>query len=100
MGARMMSGHTSMHEKLENELADFVNKESVCLKLDIKVSIVDTLVNKNDVIIYDIDSRTCIVDGVRLHVGKRFTFQHNDIESLEKNLVRAQNITEKTVVEY
>ena len=48
------------------------------------LSIVDTLVNKNDVIVYDIDSHACIVDGVRLHVGKRFTFQHNDIKSLEK----------------
>jgi len=99
MGARMMSGHTSMHEKLENELADFVNKESAyVLNFGYQgiLSIVDTLVNKNDVIVYDIDSHACIVDGVRLHVGKRFTFQHNDIESLEKNLVRAQNITEKT----
>ena len=99
MGARMMSGHTSMHEKLEKELADFVNKESAyVLNFGYQgiLSIVDTLVNKNDVIVYDIDSHACIVDGVRLHVGKRFTFQHNDIDSLEKNLIRAQNITEKT----
>ena len=51
------------------------------------LSIIDTLVSKNDVIVYDIDSHACIIDGVRLHVGKRFTFQHNDIKSLEKNLL-------------
>ena len=99
MGARMMSGHTSMHEKLENDLADFVNKESAyVLNFGYQgiLSTVETLVSKNDVIVYDIDSHACIVDGVRLHVGKRFTFQHNDIESLEKNLKRAEKIVEKT----
>ena len=99
MGARMMSGHTDMHEKLENDLAEFVSKESAyVLNFGYQgiLSIVDTLVNKNDVIVYDIDSHACIVDGVRLHVGKRFTFQHNDIESLEKNIIRAQKIVDKT----
>ena len=99
MGARMMSGHTSMHEKLENELADFVNKESAyVLNFGYQgiLSIVDTLVYKNDVIVYDIDAHACIVDGVRLHLGKRFTFKHNDIESLVINLKRAEKIVEKT----
>ena len=31
MGARMMSGHTSLHEQLQNELAEFVNKEATYL---------------------------------------------------------------------
>ena len=99
MGARMMSGHTSMHEKLEADLASFVSKESAyVLNFGYQgiLSIVETLVNKNDVIVYDIDSHACIVDGVRLHVGKRFTFQHNDIDSLEKNLERANKIIDKT----
>ena len=99
MGARMMSGHTSMHEKLENQLADFVKKESAyVLNFGYQgiLSIVDTLVSKNDVIVYDVDAHACIVDGVRLHLGKRFTFKHNDIESLVTNLKRAQNIVEKT----
>ena len=99
MGARMMSGHTSMHEKLENQLADFVNKESAyVLNFGYQgiLSIVDTLVSKNDVIVYDVDAHACIVDGVRLHLGKRFTFKHNDMESLVTNLKRAQNIVEKT----
>ena len=99
MGARMMSGHTSMHEKLENQLADFVNKESAyVLNFGYQgiLSIVDTLVSKNDVIVYDVDAHACIVDGVRLHLGKRFTFKHNDIESLVINLKRAEKIVEKT----
>ena len=99
MGARMMSGHTDLHEKLENELAEFVEKESAYL-LNFGyqgiLSTIDALVGKNDVIVYDIDSHACIVDGVRLHIGKRFTYKHNDVLSLEKNLIRASKIIEQT----
>ena len=99
MGARMMSGHTDLHEKLENELAEFVDKESAYL-LNFGyqgiLSTIDALVGKNDVIVYDVDSHACIVDGVRLHIGKRFTYKHNDVLSLEKNLIRASKIIEQT----
>ena len=99
MGARMMSGHTDLHEKLENELAQFVEKESAYL-LNFGyqgiLSTIDALVGKNDVIVYDVDAHACIIDGVRLHLGKRFTFKHNDIESLVINLKRAEKIVEKT----
>ena len=99
MGARMMSGHTDLHEKLENELAQFVDKESAYL-LNFGyqgiLSTIDALVGKNDVIVYDIDSHACIVDGVRLHIGKIFTYKHNDVLSLEKNLIRASKIIEQT----
>ncbi len=92
LGARMMSGHTSLHEQLQEELAAFVNKEAAYL-LNFGyqgiLSTIDTLVSKNDVIVYDVDAHACIIDGVRLHLGKRFTYKHNDIESLEKNLQRA-----------
>jgi glycine C-acetyltransferase len=99
MGARLMSGHTSLHEQLQDELAAFVGKEAAyVLNFGYQgiLSTIDSLVSKNDVIVYDVDSHACIVDGVRLHLGKRFTFQHNDIESLEKNLVRAQRVVQET----
>ena len=99
MGARLMSGHTELHEKLQNELAKFVKKEAAyVLNFGYQgiLSTIDSLVSKNDVIVYDIDSHACIVDGVRLHLGKRFTYQHNDMESLEKNLVRATKIANET----
>lgn len=99
MGARMMSGHTDLHEKLEQELASFVNKEaSYVLNFGYQgiLSTIDTLVSKNDIIVYDVDAHACIIDGVRLHPGKRFTYKHNDIESLRKNLDRATKMAEKT----
>lgn len=99
MGARMMSGHTDLHEQLQDELASFVGKEaSYLLNFGYQgiMSAVDALVTKDDVIVYDVDSHACIIDGVRLHMGKRFTFMHNDVESLEKNLERATKIAEQT----
>lgn len=99
MGARMMSGHTDLHEQLQNELAEFVNKEAAYLLnfgYQGMVSTVDALVSKNDIIVYDVDAHACIIDGVRLHMGKRFTYKHNDVESLEKNLERASKMAEQT----
>jgi len=99
MGARMMSGQTDYHEQLERELADFVMKESAYLLnfgYQGMVSTIDALVTKNDIIVYDVDSHACIIDGVRLHMGKRFTYKHNDIESMEKNLQRATKMAEET----
>ena len=99
MGARLMSGHTDLHEKLQNQLAEFVNKEAAyVLNFGYQgiLSTIDSLVSKNDVIVYDIDSHACIIDGVRLHLGKRFTYQHNDMKSLEKNLERATKIANET----
>lgn len=99
MGARMMSGHTHYHEQLEQELAAFVMKESAYL-LNFGyqgiMSTIDALVTRNDVIVYDVDAHACIIDGVRLHSGKRFTYRHNDVESMEKNLQRATKIAEET----
>lgn len=99
MGARMMSGHTQLHEQLQNELASFVKKEAAYL-LNFGyqgiLSTIDALVGKNDVIVYDVDAHACIIDGVRLHLGKRFTYKHNDVESIELNLERATKIAEQT----
>src|SRR5690625_3558786 len=99
MGARMMSGHTDMHEKLQQELAAFVNKEAAyVLNFGYQgmVSTIDALVSKDDVIVYDVDAHACIIDGVRLHLGQRFTYKHNDMESIEKNLKRATRVAERT----
>ncbi|MHA7844304.1 MAG: aminotransferase class I/II-fold pyridoxal phosphate-dependent enzyme [Winogradskyella sp.] len=99
MGARMMSGHTELHEQLQNELAAFVSKEAAYLLnfgYQGMVSTIDALVSKDDIIVYDVDAHACIIDGVRLHMGKRFTYKHNDVESLEKNLERATKMAEQT----
>lgn len=99
MGARMMSGNSVHHEELENNLAAFVGKQAAFLLnygYQGMVSIIDSLVDRNDVIVYDAESHACIIDGVRLHMGKRFVYQHNDLESCEKQLERATRLAEQT----
>ncbi len=98
MGARMMSGQTKYHEQLEQDLATFVGKESGYLLnygYQGMVSIIDTLVDRHDVIVYDSEAHACILDGMRMQVGKRFVYPHNNIENLEKQLQRATKISEK-----
>jgi len=99
MGARIMSGNTKYHEQFESERASFVDKEDAMLLnfgYQGVVSIIDTVVNRKDVIVYDAESHACIIDGVRLHMGKRFIFPHNNMENLEKQLQRATRITDET----
>lgn len=99
MGARMMSGNSNYHEQLEAELSAFVEKEDTILcnfGYQAMVSAIDCLVDRHDVIVYDAESHACILDGVRLHMGKRFVFKHNDIQDCEKQLQRATKLAEET----
>lgn len=99
MGARMMSGHTKLHEQLEKELAEFEMKEDAYLfnfGYQGMVSTIDALVNRHDIIVYDSEAHACIMDGVRLHMGQRIVYPHNDIEKCEKVLARATKLTEET----
>ena len=99
MGARMMSGNSNLHEQLEKELAEFVGKDDTILVnfgYQAMVSAIDCLVDRHDVIVYDAESHACILDGVRLHMGKRYVFKHNDIEDCEKQLERATRLAEET----
>ncbi len=99
MGARMMSGQTTMHEKFEKMAAEFVKKETAYLLnygYQGMISIIDALVDRHDVIVYDSESHACIMDGLRLHFGKRFVFPHNDIDSCEKQLQRATRLVEES----
>ena len=99
MGARIMSGNTTQHELLESELADFVQKDDALLLnfgYQGVVSIIDALVDRHDVIVYDAESHACIIDGVRLHQGKRFVYAHNNMDNLEKQLQRATRMVGET----
>lgn len=99
MGARMMSGQTKYHEELERQLAAFVGRESAYLLnygYQGMVSIINSMVDRKDVIVYDSEAHACIIDGMRLHFGKRFVYPHNNMKNLEKELERATKIVERT----
>jgi len=99
MGARMMSGNSSLHDELETVIAEFINREdAMLLNFGYQgiMSCIDALVNRRDVIVYDAESHACIVDGVRLHMGHSYAYKHNDIEDFEKQLIRAQKMVDKS----
>jgi len=99
MGARMMSGNSNYHEQLENELAAFVGKEAAYLMnfgYQGMASIVDCLLNRRDVVVYDAESHACIIDGLRMTNAHRFVFKHNDVEDCEKQLQRATEMVAKS----
>lgn len=99
MGARIMSGNTDLHEKLERNLAEFVRKESAYLLnygYQGIMSVIDALIDRKDVIVYDGECHACIIDALRMHMGKRFVYPHNDMVSLEKQLQRAQRLTSES----
>ena len=98
MGARMMSGQTKYHEELERELAEFVGKEDAFLLnfgYQGMISIIDCLLTPRDVVVYDAEAHACIIDGLRMHRGRRFVFGHNDKESLYKQLQQASDLAEE-----
>lgn len=99
MGARMMSGHTSLHERLEMELAEFEKKEDAYLfnfGYQGMVSTIDALLNRRDVVVYDSQAHACIMDGMRLHMGQRIVYPHNNLEKCDKALERATRLTQKS----
>ena len=98
MGARMMSGQTKWHIELEQKLAAFVKRPSAYLVnfgYQAMISIIDSLLTRKDVVVYDSESHACILDGLRLHIGKRFVYQHNDMDSLRKGLERATKLADE-----
>jgi glycine C-acetyltransferase len=99
MGARLMSGNSTYHEQLENELAAFVSKpDAFLLNYGYQgcASIVDALCGRRDVIVYDAESHACIIDGLRMTTAHRYVFKHNDIEDFEKQMVRATKMIAET----
>ena len=99
MGSRMMSGNSTLIEEFESQLAQFTGKEDamvVNFGYQAMSSMIDALVDRHDVIVYDSESHACIVDGVRLHQGKRFVFPHNDIDNLRKQLERGTKLTDQS----
>lgn len=98
MGARMMSGNTSLHEQLESELAEFEGKEdAILLNYGYQgiMSVIDAICGRHDVIVYDAECHACIMDGMRMQLGHKFVFKHNDIVDFEKQMDRATALIAK-----
>jgi len=99
MGARMMSGNSDNHERLERELAAFVGTEDAMLfnyGYQGMVSAIDSLCGRHDVVVYDAESHACIIDGLRMIPSHRYVYKHNNVEDCDKQLQRATDMVKKT----
>ena len=93
-----MTGHTRLHEKLEKMFAEFEKKEDAFLfnfGYQGIVSTIDALTARHDVIVYDAECHACLLDGIRLHMGEKYKYRHNNIEDCEKVLARACKVAEE-----
>jgi len=94
-GSRFLNGTLAMHEQLEHELAEFVNKDQALIfstGMQVNLGTISSLIGRDDVVILDKDDHASIVDGARLGYGKIERFQHNNVDHLEKVL---QSIPDK-----
>lgn len=89
--ARLLTGTLPVYNELETLLANLYNKEATLLYnsgYHANVGISSALNQKGDVVFSDKLNHASIIDGMQLSQGKFFRFPHNDMEALEKLLIR------------
>lgn len=92
-GSRMANGTFSGHVALEQELADFFNRQSAIVFSTgyvANLAMLSTLVGPGEVILLDADCHASIYDGCRLGGAEVIRFRHNDVQDLEKRLRRLE----------
>lgn len=90
-GSRFLNGTLELHERLENELADWVHKEKALVfstGMQVNLGTISSLVGRKEYIILDREDHASIVDGARLSYGELIRYKHNDMEDLEGKLSR------------
>ena len=93
-GVRSLAGSLTLHRELEDTISAFKNAEaSVTFSSGYvtNLSVISTLVGRNDYVISDKLNHASIVDGCLMSGAKFLRFKHNDIEALEQRLIQAAN---------
>lgn len=88
-GSRFLNGTLALHETLESELAEWVQKDSALIfstGMQVNLGTISSLVGRKDYIILDKEDHASIVDGARLSYGKMVRFRHNDMGDLRGKL--------------
>ncbi|MGY4538248.1 8-amino-7-oxononanoate synthase [Mucilaginibacter sp. UYNi724] len=94
-GSRLISGNIAYTEELEQQIAGFHQSEAGLLfnsGYDANVGLFSSLPQKGDTVVHDELIHASIIDGARLSHASRYTFRHNDLESLEAKLKQAKGI--------
>ena len=100
-GSRFLNGTLDLHVQLEHELAEFVGKDEALVYstgFTVNSGVVSCLTGRNDYILGDDRDHASIVDGRRLSWSQFFHYKHNDMEDLERQLMRCQPEAIKLIV--
>ncbi|MDB5145288.1 MAG: pyridoxal phosphate-dependent aminotransferase family protein [Mucilaginibacter sp.] len=92
-GSRLLSGNLAYTEALEQCIADFHQSEAGLIfnsGYDANLGLFSALPQRGDTIIIDELIHASIIDGARLSYANRYTFRHNDLQSLEEKLKHAK----------
>jgi len=88
-GSRFLNGTLDIHIKLEEKLAQLVNKDgALCYSTGFQVNlgVVSLLAGRNDYLLLDELDHASIIEGSRLSFSKVLKFAHNDMDALECKL--------------
>lgn len=94
-GSRLISGNLAYTERLEQQIATYHNSEAGLIfnsGYDANVGLFSSLPQRSDTVIADELIHASIIDGARLSHANRYTFKHNDLNSLESKLQQAKGI--------
>ena len=100
-GSRFLNGTLDIHIQLENELAEFVGKDEALVYstgFQVNLGVLSCLTGRRDTILCDELDHASIVDGRRLSFSTLRKFRHNDMEHLERELLRCEPDTIKLIV--
>lgn len=100
-GSRFLNGTLDIHIQLEKELAAFVGKDdALCISTGFTVNsgVIPALLGPHDYIICDDRDHASIVDGRRLSMAKQLRYKHNDMEDLEKKLLKCETDSVKLII--
>ena len=100
-GSRFLNGTLELHERLEYELADWVQKDKALVfstGMQVNLGTISSLVGRKEYVILDREDHASIVDGARLSYGELIRYKHNDMEDLEGKLSRLPSDKGKLLV--
>lgn len=92
-GSRLISGHHTIHEEVEKNIAHFHQMEAALIfnsGYDANLSFFSTIPQKGDTVIYDQLCHASIRDGLRLGLARSFSFKHNDVGDLQQKIKQAK----------
>jgi glycine C-acetyltransferase len=98
---RFICGTQDIHKQLEQKISEFLGTEDTILyaaAFDANGGVFEPLLGEQDAIISDSLNHASIIDGVRLCKAKRFRYENNDMEDLEKQLIAAKDCRNKLIV--